>query len=389
MIRAGAGHSNDADGMRAVDTALSEAMSHLGGDSADVAFLFATYHHMSDAAAMVDVAIDRAGTDVVAGCSAMGVMTDARENDREPGVAVLVLAGDQMGAIPIVAEGDDAGRLVGERVLPYSDEYGLLVLMPGVTSNPVTLIDQVGEMAGNVPIVGGLASGNPWAQESPRTLQWCGEWIGENGIAGVFLTGIKVATGVAQGCQPFGQAYAVTQAEGNVIHQIAFVPAVDALKEALDTLPAEEKAHLQNNIFVGLAMDEYATERGRGDFLIRGMWIDERSGAIAINEHISVGQTVQFNRRTPDAAHEDIVQVMQDLRQTVGRPSHACGLYFNCTGRGFGLYEQPDHDLLVIRKHLGSFPMAGFFGNSELAPVGGRNFVHSFTGALALLWEEE
>lgn len=389
MLWSGAGHSNNVEGMRAVDAALAEAMASIKGDVVAV-FLFATYHHMGDAAAMVDVAIDRAGTDVVVGCSAMGVLTDARENDREPGVAVLVLAGDQLEAIPIVAQGEDVGRFVGERIVPYSSEDGLLVLMPGVMSNPVTLIEQVGEMAGNMPIVGGLASGNPWAEESPRTLQWCGEWIGEDGVVGVLLTGVKTAIGVAQGCQPFGQAYAVTQAKGNVIHQLAFAPAVDALKEALDTLSAEEKANLRNNIFVGLAMDEYATERGRGDFLIRGMiGIDQQSGALAINEHVSVGQTIQFNRRTPDAAHEDIVQVMQDLKQTTGSPSNACGLYFNCTGRGFGLYGQPDHDLLVIRKHLGAFPMAGFFGNSELAPVGGRNFVHSYTGALALLWEED
>ncbi|MDP6040619.1 MAG: FIST N-terminal domain-containing protein, partial [Candidatus Latescibacteria bacterium] len=196
MIRSGAGHSNDAEGMRAVDAALSEALANLSGSVADVVFLFATYHHMGDAAAMVDVAIDRAGTDVVVGCSAMGVLTDARENDREPGVAVLALAGDQLSVVPIVAEGDEEDNFVGERVLPYSDEAGLLVLMPGVTSNPVVLIDQVAEMVGNVPIVGGVASGNPWAQESPRTLQWCGNWIGENGIAGVLLTGVKVATGV-------------------------------------------------------------------------------------------------------------------------------------------------------------------------------------------------
>ena len=109
------------------------------------------------------------------------------------------------------------------------------------------------------------------------------------------LTGIKVATGVAQGCQPFGQAYAITRAEGNVIQQIAFVPAIDALKEALNTLSAEERADLRNNVFVGLAMDEYAIERGRGDFLIRGLThIDEHSGAIAVNEQVSVGQTIHL-----------------------------------------------------------------------------------------------
>ena len=389
MLRSGAGHSNDADGMHAVEAALSEALKGLGDGAVDAAFLFLTYHHIGDAADIVDVVIDRVETEAVFGCSGMGVLTDARENDREPGVAVLVLGGDHLEVTPIVAEGDDAGAIIGEQVVARGTADTLLVLICGIYSNSATCLKQIAEVAGDVPVVGGVASGNPWGATSPQTLQWCGRWIGAYGVVGALLTGVKVATGVAQGCQPFGQAYAITRAEGNVIQQIAFVPAVDALKEALNTLSAEERADLRNTIFVGLAMDEYAIERGRGDFLIRSLThIDEQSGAIAINEQVSVGQTIQFNRRTPHAGHEDMVKVMQELRQSVGRPSNTCGLYFNCLGRGFGLYGQPDHDVLVIRKHLGAFPMAGFFGNSELAPVGGRNFVHSYTGALVLIWEE-
>jgi small ligand-binding sensory domain FIST len=64
------------------------------------------------------------------------------------------------------------------------------------------------------------------------------------------------------------------------------------------------------------------------------------------------------------------------------------GLYFNCLGRGFGLYGQPDHDVSVIRKHFGELPLVGFFGNAEFAPVGGRNYVHNYTGALVLFTEQ-
>ena len=355
----------------------------------DVVFLFATYHHLSYIPDMIDAAMDIAGSEAVIGCSGMGVLTDARENDREPGVAVMVVESNRLTAIPVFARGDDAGVQIGERLLPFVTPEAVLVLLPGVSVHPGMLMRQIADVAGPVPIVGGMASGNPWRPESPRTLQWCGHAIAEDGVAGVLLTGVRTAIGVAQGCQPFGQAYAVTQAEGQVIRQIAFAPAIDALKEALDTLTIEEKAHLRNNIFVGLAMDEYATGRGRGDFLIRSLiGIDNQAGALAINEPVSVGQTVQFHRRTPDAAHEDIVQVVKRLKGKVGQTSQVCGLYFNCLGRGFGLYGQPDHDVLVIRKHFGAFPMAGFFGNAEFAPVGGQNFSHTYTGVLTLLWEE-
>jgi len=38
----------------------------------------------------------------------------------------------------------------------------------------------------------------------------------------------------------------------------------------------------------------------------------------------------------------------------------------------------------LIRKHLGEFPLVGFFGNGEFAPVGRRNFFHNYTGALVV-----
>ncbi len=64
------------------------------------------------------------------------------------------------------------------------------------------------------------------------------------------------------------------------------------------------------------------------------------------------------------------------------RPLFGC--YFNCAGRGRGLFGVPDHDVTLIRERLGDFPLAGFFGNGEFAPIGRRNFFHNYTGALVL-----
>ena len=33
---------------------------------------------------------------------------------------------------------------------------------------------------------------------------------------------------------------------------------------------------------------------------------------------------------------------------------------------------------------LGAIPVAGFFCDGELGPVGGRNFLHTFTASIAL-----
>lgn len=387
MILSGAGCSTSPSTLDAVRAALGEAQAQAGADRADLVFLFATYHHAADVGPMLRAAVEVSGTEAVVGCSGMRVLTGRGEIEREPGIAALALASEDLTAAPFLVRGEDAADQISERLRPHRSGESVLILLPDPFHyHPSALIHRIQEALGEIPVVGGAASGHPMER---RTLQWCGEDIAEDGVAGVLLSGpLRILTGVAQGCQPFGQAYTITKVKGNVIYEIAFAPAVEALKEALETLTPEEKEYAGRNIFAGLAMDEYATSRERGDFLIRTLvGMNPQTGAIAIAEQVEVGQTIQFNLRTPDAAHLDAEQVIGRLADATRETPPQFGLYFNCLGRGFGLYGQPDHDVSVIRRRFGDLPLAGFFGNAEFAPVGGKNFVHNYTGALIVFAE--
>jgi small ligand-binding sensory domain FIST len=59
-------------------------------------------------------------------------------------------------------------------------------------------------------------------------------------------------------------------------------------------------------------------------------------------------------------------------------------LLFTCTGRGSRMFAGPDHDAGLLAQTLGPMPVAGFFCDGELGPVGGQNFLHTFTASIAL-----
>jgi small ligand-binding sensory domain FIST len=381
VIEVGSGMSRDVDAVAAGRQAVSAAVDGL--DQVSLVFLFASGAHAAQVANFIAEACDIARTEAVVGCSGMGVLNEDGEVEQQDAVAALAISGDAIEAVPFAAAGADAAVHIAEGLLPYSAESGLLCLFPDVAAHhPGSLIGSLGQSL-PFPIVGAAASGTPM---DPRSYQWCGREVLRGGVTGVLIRGdVKILTGVAQGCQPFGQAYAITKAEGSVIQEIAFAPAIDALKEALDSLTPDEKENVGSSIFVGLAMDEMATGRGRGDFLIRNLaGLNPEDGSIKVGESVEVGQTVQFNRRTPAAAHEDLIQTVQALSMELGDEPIRFGLYFNCLGRGYGLFGQPDHDVGLIGAELGRFPLVGFFGNGEFAPVGGENFVHSYTGSLAV-----
>jgi small ligand-binding sensory domain FIST len=42
-----------------------------------------------------------------------------------------------------------------------------------------------------------------------------------------------------------------------------------------------------------------------------------------------------------------------------------------------------------MAERLGSLPVAGFFAQGEIGPVGGRNFLHGYTASMALFAEKD
>ena len=141
------------------------------------------------------------------------------------------------------------------------------------------------------------------------------------GIAGE----IEVHALVAQGAEPIGQPWTLTDCESNLVKTIGARPAVDVLRDTLDQLDDETRERAQRNLLVGLAMDEYRDEYGRGDYLIRNVLGFEReSGAIAISVVPRIGQTIQFQFRDAAAADDDLRHKLAAFRAELA-PEQAHG----------------------------------------------------------------
>jgi len=195
---------------------------------------------------------------------------------------------------------------------------------------------------------------------------------------GVFLEGVDVETVVSQGCRPIGDAFVVTRAERNFVEELGGKPAMARLQELAANATDDERELLQRGLHMGLVVDEHKAEFVRGDFLVRNvLGADQESGAVAVGDRVSVGQTVQFHVRDAAAADED-------LREMLAGVDARAALVFTCNGRGRHLFGVPDHDAGLVDQLLGPIPAAGAFCAGEIGPVGGRNFLHGFTASLAL-----
>jgi small ligand-binding sensory domain FIST len=381
MNAVGVGHSVAPDAETAGQAAVRTALDAAGLSQAEHLFLFATTHYARGWPALLKAARDTAGARNLVGCSGMGVLTSAGEIEGGPAVAAMAIDSDSAELRPYLArpgapDGDLAGY-VASAIGPGASEGAALVMLPDIFNlRPVHLLERLGRELKGLPVVGGAASGEAG---SPLTYQWCNDQVSTRGASGALLVGdIALTIGIAQGCMPIGQPYVITTAQGNVIMEIAGKPALQVIRETLASLGAEELDRAQRSLFAGLAVDERQDVHGRGDFLVRNIvGIDPRSGAVMVGDLVRPGQTFQLHLRDRQAAREDLEMTLAKLAAVTDDPP-SFGLYFNCLGRGSGLYGEPNHDIEAISQVLGDVPVAGFFGNAELAPMGGRNLVHNY-----------
>jgi small ligand-binding sensory domain FIST len=394
MMHAGVGYAGEVAAEAVAWVAAQQAMERAGIDQTDCAFVFATTHYQPEYARLLRAVRRATGASHIVGCTGMGVLTSDGEFEREAGAAVLVLKSSDVAVQPFLVstrstEGASPGVVIADMAEPHRDEHPLLMVLTDIFSiYPSQLLEDIEPDARILSIVGGAAG---CRGVDRQTYQWCGDKVAAHGVAGAVWTGsFSTHIGVAQGCQPIGEPYVISKAEGNLIYEIAGRTAWHILQESLEALSEEDIERVPYALHAGIAMDEEKYPLTRGDFIVRNIaGVDPASGAIAVAERVRPGQTVQFNLRDARAASADMRSTMEEVSDSLGAKRPSFGFYFNCLGRGTALYgkDKPNHDMTIIKEFLGNIPLIGFFGNAEIAPVAGRNYAHNYTGVLVLFAE--
>ncbi len=384
--------SDKADTSAAIDEVCETCSQQLDGP-ADLAVLFVSHHHGPDYAAMLSTIDERLHPKLLIGCTGESIVGTGREIEGEPAISLWLaqLPGVTLRPMRLNFERTpDGGTFTGwpDDLPPKWPTDSAMILLADPFSFPAdALLERLGETQPGVPILGGMASGAAAPGENRIFLKSdaLGNEAFDSGAVAVLVDGdVHVRSIVSQGCRPIGRPMIVTRADGNVLYELGGRPAMTQLQELFNTLEPHEQQLVQRGVHLGLVTNEYQEGFKRGDFLVRNcLGADRTSGAIAIGDFVRVGQTVQFHVRDATTADEDL----RELLATVAKPNDdksAGALLFTCNGRGTRLFPEPNHDAAALEQRLGKLPIAGFFAQGEIGPIGGRNFLHGFTASIAL-----
>ena len=241
------------------------------------------------------------------------------------------------------------------------------------------------------PKIGGVASSGI---VNGSVGLFCHKRMYREGTVGFALSGnLEMETIVAQGCRPIGSPFRVTESERNIVIKMSpeeefssRLSPLEQLQNLVQSLDEDDKLLAQTSLFVGVAQTEFKMSLGAGDFLVRNlMGYDPKEGALAIGDRIRPGQRLQFHLRDAETSEEDLRSLLKQHQDGLSdKPQPIGALMFACLGRGESLYEEKNFDSQLFTEALGMMPIAGFFCNGEIGPVGDSTYLHGFTSVFGI-----
>ena len=383
-VRIGTGLSVSPDAREAALEAGAAARAGLGSASCDLAVVFASGAHLAAPETTLEAVHEALDPGALVGCGAGGVI--GRHQEIENGTAVSIWAANLgegsatvfHAAVEEIEEG--AGALTGMPDL--IDAGGVILLADPATFPTDAVLRFLSDSAPMVPLLGGLASGRG---VDGGAVLFTDEDVLDDGAVGVRLDGVEVIPCVSQGAAPIGPELTITAAEGNIIDELAGRPALEKLRETIETLEAEDLRLVQGGLLMGIVVDVNKPDYVQGDFLVRGLvGADPATGKVAVAADVHPGQVVRLHARDADCADRDLREALGVRMAALGGRAPAGALLFACNGRGRAMFSRAHHDAMAIEEELAGAPAAGFFAAGEIGPVGGEHFLHSFTATLAV-----
>src|SRR5919107_3069097 len=385
-------HNPNVAGREAAEQALKKA----GVDKPDFVFMFASIGY--DQHSLVRAVRQATGGAPLSGCSAEGTIDADEADESNFSVVVTAISSDELQWTNGIAKGlEDDSRAVGQRVaeelVPHlsNDSIGLFVFPDGLN---LTLYNFFEGLEDNLPSerflpMWGGGAGNNFSVETP-TYQYCDDEVISDGVSYALLSGEAQASwAISHGLIPLGGARTVTRSQGNVIHEIDGLPAVEVLKEYLpEQALVEDRDWMHYAVSLALCFraPNYMKDE---EYVVRGVpGVRMADGSIIVQTEVPEGTSVWFSSRDKEKITSRFDRMARQITQQLGDDKPELVFQFECFTRGKSLFREQEKVQLLKRLRQSfdpDVPWAGFYTIGEIGPVEEHNLRHLYTSVVLAL----
>ncbi|MDX1547573.1 MAG: FIST N-terminal domain-containing protein [Rhodothermales bacterium] len=380
------GHSEDLDSADAIDEALDRCAETLSEKTPQAGLLFAGIDH--DHQALLDgVEARYPGLQLIGGTT-HGELSS--EGFAEDSVALMLFHSERVAFRAGVGEGVRADPEGAARRAVATAKEGLtqpvrlgLTVPEGLGLDMKVVTDTLHAAIGpDASVCGGLAGDQIRFEQ---TYQFCNGRVYSDAVPVLLFTGpLRVATGVASGWVPMGEAHRLTKTEGQTIIEIDGEPA----REVWDRYFGSFAIRGSRNQFA-IYPDGAEGNTSREFYLCAPSHFQEDGSLVMLNPVIQDARL-----RFTDATREQVLEGAGTSAAAAragyeGTPDAA--LVFSCAGRHAWLGTQIGRELGLLQEHIGTaVPAVGFYTYGEICPLPGAPtpYTHGTTFVTVLIGEE-
>ena len=327
-------------------------------------------------------AIDEvAGGVPVIGCSATGHIGSGHRPDS--GVLVIGIGGDIDVATAVGTDFNQRPRQVGEEVasalLPLPDRAHHLGLMltDNLAGDQQELVRGVYSVFGaTIPLVGAVAGNG--VVPSPSWQIYDGKVLQDAVVAARLSSDGPFGISIKHAWRCDGDGMIVTGSAGNQVYTLDDGPALDTF---LTRHEAPAGIEYDQVAFGAFALSRPLAVSRRGEVAVRHVVrCDPEDRSLYCAAAMPKGAAVWLATTDAEGTLMATDLACAEALDALGDAPPQGMLVFDCAGRrGVLQYEGVKAEWFRMRDHAGGAPVAGFYGNGEIARVHGANGFHNQT----------
>lgn len=314
---------------RLAGEAVSAALQRADLGRADMVLLFLSADFADDPRPALINAARAAQTLAISGCTALGILTEDDWILDAPSAAALVIGSG------------DPDRQAPRLTLAAPNTLDLRWL----DTDKVHFGGVAGDATGRGPF-----------------KVWHHGQIQPNGYCTLALPGTETDIVISRGMRRLGETLLVESATGFDVQRLNGRPPAEMLRRAMRSAGLHVDGTPALHTLAIATLDQAGVSRAHWPIISLNP-----DGGMTVATRLEAGERLVFMQHCPDQALRELDSSLPD------RAAPAFGLMFSCGTRGATLHDGMDREWAMIRKRYPGMPLLGFYGNGQIANLGGVN----------------
>jgi hypothetical protein len=338
----------------------------------------------------------------VIGCTCAGVIGREGPNETLKALAIMAIKGDpEEFAIACCEFRDNEGTYekgvrIAQDLKGNNSEINMILFIPSVL--PMSPLDEAikgieSVFGSNMPVFGGASVDN---MKGINVYAFFDDKIVEKGWIAIGLSdpSLKVITQVNHGFNILkGLQLEVTRSESNIVHEFNGQP---AWKFLTDTLGVPDTTDPLEVMTLGIVAEELpgGLENEYGSkYILRSLFGNSTDTSVAFPVICKEGTKLLLAKRDEKRMFDGVDRMTGRIKELLNGKKPEAIFHIDCLLRGRFSINRVLKDEFINRMQFPicqgePIPWLGFYSGGEFGMISGRNWVHTFTSSLSVIYRK-